>query len=299
MDDMRRWYNGYQMSDYPTEKIYNPYSVLLYLKHQKLKNYWFGTGTPTFLIKLIQKNLYVFTRIDHSEAGSSMLDSFEVEKLPLITLLYQSGYLTIETFNERRRTYKLMYPNEEVRQSLNESLLQEVLPLREMSTEVIANQLRDALYLKDMTAFCATLQSLLARIPYQLHLKKEAFYHALLQMICYMLGVEVSSQVSVAGGITDMVIKTATTIFVFEFKLDATVVKKTTSEQIKRRRMATRKSVPCVALTGAKAVKALKQIHDRRYYESYLHEGKEVYLVGLSFNYKAKSIMQVVEKVVP
>lgn len=74
MDEMRAWYNRYQMSDYKTAKIYNPYSVLLYLNNKKCKNYWFTTGSPAFLIKLIKKNTYIFSNIDHSNATSSTLD---------------------------------------------------------------------------------------------------------------------------------------------------------------------------------------------------------------------------------
>ncbi|MEI7580238.1 MAG: AAA family ATPase [bacterium] len=267
MDEMRAWYNGYQMSDYLVEKVYNPFSVLLYLKHQKLKNYWFTTGTPTFLIKLIKDNLYNFTNVDHSETDSSMLDSFEVDKLPLKAILYQAGYLTIEKFNEHRHTHTLTYPNEEIRLSLNQTLLQSVLELKDESTQVLAHALRDALYTHNMAAFCTALQTLLAHIPHQLHIKEEAFYHALLQMICAMLGIDVTSEVSVASGSIDMILQTPATTYVFELKLNK----------------------------SAKA--AMKQIHARRYYEKYALNKKEIYLVGLAFNYNTKTLTHVVEKI--
>jgi hypothetical protein len=267
MDEMRTWYNGYRFSDLPSQKIYNPYSVLLYLNHQICKNYWFATGTPTFLIKIIKENLTTFATVDHTTTDSDMLSTFEVGSFPLKTILYQTGYLTIENFNQQSRNYTLTYPNEEVRQSLNLVLMKSVLELRDESVQDTLYTLRQALHAKEIEPFCKTLQILFAHIPYQLHIKEEAFYHALLQMICYLLGFDVTSEVSVANGIIDMVIQTTTTTYVFEFKLNRP------------------------------AKDALKQIHTRRYYEKYLLTGKDVYLIGLAFDYETKTITQVTEKV--
>jgi hypothetical protein len=267
MDEMRTWYNGYRFSDLPSQKIYNPYSVLLYLNHQICKNYWFATGTPTFLIKIIKENLTTFATVDHTTTDSDMLSTFEVGSFPLKTILYQTGYLTIENFNQQSRNYALTYPNEEVRQSLNLVLMKSVLELRDESVQDTLHTLRQALQAKEMETFCKTLQILFAHIPYQLHIKEEAFYHALLQMICYLLGFDVTSEVSVANGIIDMVIQTTITTYVFEFKLNRS------------------------------AKDALKQIHTRRYYEKYLLNGKGMYLIGLAFDYETKIITQVTEKV--
>jgi hypothetical protein len=260
MHEMRTWYNGYQMSDYKTARIYNPYSVLLYLNNQKCKNYWFTSGSPAFLIKLIKKNPYVFSNIDHSNATSSTLDIFEIDKISLKTILYQAGYLTIESYNDTTRIYTLTYPNEEVRQSLNSSLLCSTLNIEDAETQIEAHALRNALKTENIPAFQSALQSLFAHIPHQLHVEREAFYHALLQMICYILGADIASEVSVSTGRVDMIIHTHSTVYIFELKLNQ-------SAEI-----------------------ALSQIKERRYYEKYLTSNKNILLVGLNFEYETKHI---------
>ena len=266
MHEMRTWYNGYQMSDYKTARIYNPYSVLLYLNNQKCKNYWFTSGSPAFLIKLIKKNPYVFSSIDHSNATSSTLDIFEIDKISLKTILYQAGYLTIESYNDTTRIYTLTYPNEEVRQSLNSSLLCSTLNIEDAETQIEAHALRNALKTENIPAFQSALQSLFAHIPHQLHVEREAFYHALLQMICYILGADIASEVSVSTGRVDMIIHTQSTVYIFELKLNQ-------SAEI-----------------------ALSQIKERRYYEKYLTSNKNILLVGLNFEYETKHITALWEK---
>jgi len=266
IEEMRTWYNGYQFSYAHTKKIYNPYSVLLYLHKNQLDNYWFTSGTPTFLIKLIKENSYTFSKIDHSQATSTTLDAFEINKLSLKTLLYQAGYLTIESYNEETRMYTLTYPNEEIRQSLNSYLLCSRLDIEDTDAQTEAHALRNALKTEDISAFQSALQSLFAHIPHQLHVEREAFYHALLQMICYILGTDITSEVSVSTGRVDMIIQTHNTVYIFELKLNQ-------SAEI-----------------------ALSQIKERRYYEKYLTSNKTILLVGLNFEYETKKITAQWEK---
>ncbi|MEI7580336.1 MAG: AAA family ATPase [bacterium] len=274
MHDIRTWYNGYQMSDYPTDKIYNPYSVLLYLKHKKLKNYWVASGTPTFLVKLIQHQVYDFATIDHEEISSADLDTFDIstkdeennyQPLPLAMLMLQSGYLTIEKFNERAASDILTYPNQEIRESLNQLVLCTSLTVSNSTADKAKSGLLKALKDKNIGSFCSIFQSLLAHIPHRIHQERESFYHALLHMICILLQINAESEVSVARGNTDMVIQTGSTVYVFEFKLNAS---------------------PEVALA---------QIHEKKYYERYSIQHKELFLVGINFDYATKTITYVAE----
>ena len=275
MNDIRTWYNGYQMSDYPTDKIYNPYSVLLYLQHKKLKNYWIDSGTPTFLIKLIQKKIYDFAAIDHSKIASADLSTFDIsaeegndqyQKLPLAMLMLQSGYLTIEKYNERAANYILTYPNQEIRESLNQLALCASVEMTHSKVDSIKEQLLNALKQHDVALFCSVMQSMLAHIPYYLHQETEQFYHAIVHLICILLQINAESEIAVARGRADMVVQTATAFYVFEFKLNAS---------------------PTIALA---------QIHEKKYYERYLVENKEIYLVGLNFEYATKTITYVTEE---
>ncbi len=268
INQMRSWYNGYQMSDYLVDTVYNPFSVLLYFDNKKIKNYWFASGTPTFLVKLIQKNLFDFKQITNREVSDRLLDSFEIDSIQLVTLLYQTGYLTIKSYDPASRLYTLAYPNEEVRESLNDYLINAVLGLGNSSASVVAaHELRTALVNQDLNLFCSALQSLFAHIPYQLHLQKEAFYHALLQMICNVLGINVAAEVSIATGRIDMTLNTPTALYIFEFKLNQS------------------------------AEVALQQIKDRRYYEKYRATHATIYLVGLAFSYKTKTITHAASRV--
>jgi hypothetical protein len=124
-----------------------------------------------------------------------------------------------------------------------------------------------ALQDKNLTLFCAIIQSLLAHIPYTIDVKEESFYHALLHMICILLQINAESEIAVARSRADMVIQTGFSIYVFELKLNA-------SPQV-----------------------ALAQIYDRRCYEKYLLNNKELYLVELSFHYETKTITHAIEKI--
>ncbi|PNK13129.1 hypothetical protein CEP07_17455, partial [Cylindrospermopsis raciborskii S01] len=123
-DTLRHWYNGYNWTG--SETVYNPYDILLFIgKGQVFRNYWFETGSPTFLVKLFQTNRYFLPNLEHLEVTEEILESFEVERINPVTLLFQSGYLTIErTFTRRQRyMFALKIPNLEVRLALNDQFI--------------------------------------------------------------------------------------------------------------------------------------------------------------------------------
>ena len=111
---MQTWYNGYQFSE-EAIKVYNPYSTLLYLSGGRLSNYWFETGTPSFLVNLIKTKDYSIESIENSELNAQDMGSFELDDIRLIPLLFQTGYLTIKSYNIVTRNYLLDYPNEETK----------------------------------------------------------------------------------------------------------------------------------------------------------------------------------------
>jgi hypothetical protein len=266
LDTMRTWYNGYQMSRYLVAKVYNPFSVLLYFENKHLDNYWFGSGTPTFLIKIMQDNIHDFANLDQSQADHELLDVFEIsKKIPLKALLFQTGYLTIQSYDQESSLYTLTYPNREVRESINRLALSHSLAVESTDIRSAQVQFITALKNKDMGLFCDTVQSLFAHIPYHIHIQKESFYHALLQMICSLLKVEAYSEMPTDKGRIDMAIHMPDTIYVFEFKLNHT------------------------------AQEALDQIHKNQYYKKYTAAGKTIYLVGMAFDYETKVITYVTE----
>ncbi|MFZ5367945.1 MAG: AAA family ATPase [Spirochaetota bacterium] len=122
-EDLRRWYNGY---NYLGEPVYNPFDILLFLsEHHTYRNYWFETGTPTFLIKLFQENRYFLPDLEALEVGEELLSIFDINTIDPVTLLFQTGYLTIKQAKQQfgKHYYSLQFPNYEVRTSFNEFLI--------------------------------------------------------------------------------------------------------------------------------------------------------------------------------
>lgn len=128
LTQITEWYDGYNFTaGQHATKMYNPFSVLLFLSKQVFSNYWFKTGTPTFLINLFKKYNYSMQDFDHIEATENELGAFEIENISLKTLLFQTGYLTIKSYNNLTRNYLLTYPNKETINFLTESLNKEII----------------------------------------------------------------------------------------------------------------------------------------------------------------------------
>lgn len=146
MEKVREWYNGY---NFLKSKLYNPFDILQFLANIKMyKNYWFSTGTPTFLLKLIKKNNYFLPQLSNLIVGEQLLDSFDVENLDLEVILYQSGYLTIDHVVEKPRggiEYKLTIPNKEVAQSLNDFIIHRLFSNSRSTTLQVQDDMYKAL----------------------------------------------------------------------------------------------------------------------------------------------------------
>ena len=194
---------------------------------------------------------------------TSSFDAFEVGEVPTLTLLYQAGYLTIKTYEKifNEDAFILGFSNEKIKRSIAILMVGVLTCQKQPSIESALFKLRMALYRNDIKSFCSALQKLFAQIPYQLHIKKEAYYHSLIQFLVYLLGFDASSEISTSNGRIDLVLQTKNRTFIFEFKLNQS------------------------------AQEALKQITDRRYHEKYLSPKKEITLVGISFNMEDKQLV--------
>ncbi len=124
---MRRWYNGYSWLGEP---VYNPFDILLFLDAGEFRPYWFETGTPTFLIKLLLDRKFLVPELEEVEVGEALLESFDIETIELETVLFQTGYLTIKELRKRgpRRRYLLGYPNLEVKMSFTYAVQKDCQP---------------------------------------------------------------------------------------------------------------------------------------------------------------------------
>ncbi len=258
-EKIKVWYNGYQFSAEPI-KVYNPYSIAYLFSSNRFRNYWFESGTPTVLIEKLKKKPFELRDIENKAFNIAILGTFQVDDVPLETLFFQSGYLTIKDYDERYDIYHLTYPNAEIKQSMS---ILELGVLTGTDTANVINQLyhlRHALENNNLESFAQTIRALLTTIPSNLHIEREAYYHSLIQLLCTVLGFDTRCDVATSKGRIDLVISTEKYLYVIELKFNES------------------------------AQKALEQIHDRKYYEKYLTSEKEVVLVGMALNYKEKEL---------
>lgn len=258
-EEIRRYYNGYRFSE-SKESVYNPFSLLNLLIHKKLKNYWFESGTPTFLVNLIKEREYEIVQAEEYIVRSSVFSSYEIENLDITTLLFQTGYLTIKEYNEELDLYTLSYPNLEVKNSFIDFLLND---LTNKKINTLYPRLYQTLLNKEFQTFISIMESIFATIPYDQGNKlNESNFHTLFYLILSAGGLPAQSQVLNYIGRLDMLLELKDTIYIFEFKCD-----KSSKE-------------------------AIDQILKKEYYKPYLHLGKEIYLVGINFDSKKRNIKE-------
>ena len=255
-------YDGYHFAAV-SEDIYNPFSLLTAVADMKLDNYWFSTGTPTFLIRQLQHFKTDIMSLDKLEVPSSAFDQPTENMKDALPLLYQSGYLTIKDYDRDLESYLLSIPNQEVRIGYTRGLLPVYTGLNDATVQMgFAAKFWKALRQDDIDLAMQEMQAYMAGLPYIEGFKKkleeaaakEGFYEYTMYLIFSMLNVYVKTQVRCAGGRTDMVVWMPDTTYVFEMKVNGT------------------------------AQEALEQIDSKNYALPYQSEGKRVVKVGVSFD---------------
>ena len=265
---LKQQYDGYHFSEYSKE-IYNPFSLMKAFMSSKIGNYWFDSGTPTFLIRQMQHFHTDITSLDNMEVPDTAFDKPTEAMTTALPLLYQSGYLTIKNYNKESLTYRLSIPNQEVRIGYTEGLLPAYIGLESSDVQTgFALKFWKALKAHDIDLAMREMQSYLASVPYVEGFKKklenastaEGFYEYTLYLIFSMLNVYVRTQVKCSGGRTDMVVWMSDAIYVFEFKTHGT------------------------------AQEALKQIDNKGYAITYETDGRKVIKVGVLFDTDSRTI---------
>nr|VFK63781.1 MAG: PD-(D/E)XK nuclease superfamily protein [Candidatus Kentron sp. UNK]VFK70897.1 MAG: PD-(D/E)XK nuclease superfamily protein [Candidatus Kentron sp. UNK] len=256
---IRGWYNGYRFHP-ATESIYNPFSCLLYLRNREFKPWWFETGTPTFLIDLLRKSSLPVADLERKVVSRNAFSSFEVDRIDPLTLLQQTGYLTIVDYNQERKLYTLDYPNREVREAFLTHLAEDLSGRGSGSVTGDLWRLQDALATNDPDTFFEILASLFAGIPYDIQVNLERYYQSLFYLIFRLMGLYVRTEIRTATGRIDATVELPSGVWIFEFKLDGS------------------------------ADAALAQIQDKDYAAPYAAAGKPVYLVGVNFDSKRRNV---------
>jgi hypothetical protein len=219
---MRRRYNGYHFSgeSLDDEGVFNPFSVLNTLQDKKFANYWFKTGTPTFLAQALKTAEFELRTLSEGMMVSEeSLTNYRADRSNVTPLLYQSGYLTIKGYNRKAGLYTLGFPNEEVEHGFLNELLPLYSPWVKDDQGFFIYQFIDDLQKNDIDAFMGRLKAFFAEIPYELNDKTERHYQTLFYLVFRLMGQFAQVEVRGSAGRAGTVVITSATVYVFEFKL--------------------------------------------------------------------------------
>ena len=266
-DEIREWYNGYSWRG--EEKVYNPFDILLLFDTREIDAYWFETGTPAFLIETLVARGVSALALDGMVSSAGLLGSFDVDAIAPEALLFQTGYLTVRATESRggRTRYRLGYPNREVFQSLNESLLAHLA--RDPQRERNGDRLYDLLAAGDIPALRDLFHAFFAGIPYEWYTNNdiarfEGYYASVFYAyFASVLGTGITVEDSVSRGRADVAVRFGGRVYLFEFKV--------------------------VEQAGPGA--ALAQLKAKAYADKYRGSGEPIHLVGVEFSSASRNVV--------
>jgi len=221
LEEMKQWYNGYHWSHVP---VYNPFSILHYLKKGQTGPYWFsGGGSPTMIVRLLQKYHFDLASLDSTILTSAMMDSTNLQKPDLHSLLWQAGYLTLNPTPLKdiygSPAYTLRLPNHEIKAAFQQHLVQEYIEFNVATHPVLGLEALIKIVCKgQVKSFIAYWNLVFAQIPYSLHVPREAYYHSIIYSLCMYLSVDAHAEVLNHYGRLDLLIKTPQFNWLIEFK---------------------------------------------------------------------------------
>jgi hypothetical protein len=276
---LKRWYDGFCFAAY-AERVYNPVSVgNFFLDGYEFNNYWFATGTPRFLIELMQRNRLTLVDVAAPVLTRNSLDSFDVSELAgaraerprILELLCQTGYLTIAAKMRRgiRQAYRMRFPNMEVALAFEENLLAAYAG----SDDSWVDDFTEAAGAGNAAGMMKIMESAFAAVPYDIQLPQEKYYQSLIFMMCHACGMDVQAEVATNIGRIDAVLRAGQHLYIMEFKL------------------------------GKTAGTALAQIDEKKYVQKYIlparKKGQVIHKLGINFSYdKDRNITDWQEEVV-
>ena len=259
IEKLRKSYDGYHFEE-NSNGLYNPFSLLNTFYNMKFGSYWFETGTPTYLVNLLQQYDYNLDLMSKAEVSADVLNSVEPNSQNPIPVIYQSGYLTIKGYDSEFGDYKLGFPNEEVEEGfvkylapfyLSKTHNRSVFDVRSFVSDVRSGKAEQ---------FCARLKSLFSDTPYELVKDLENHYQNIVWVVFKMLGFYSQAEYHTSNGRIDLVISTPDYRYVMEFKLDGT------------------------------AEEAMEQIKSKNYSLPFALDNKHTYLIGMNFDSATRNI---------
>jgi len=254
---IKKWYNGYSWDG--QVRVYNPFSILSFFKKRSFEDYWFKTGTPTFLIKKMAEARYYNLNTIHT--NTTLFESYTLDNLDITALLFQTGYLTIKEWNHLRGTLVLDYPNQEVERALSNHLLGALTHKSSNQVTIPVVQLETAFVQNEPEQVAVIINAMLKGVPSLLLANQdEHFYHALVHLHFRYLGFFIESEVQTSDGRMDAVVHTPERIFILEFKINES------------------------------AAVALEQIKTKNYAARFKTSGKEIIGLGINFNTEKRCV---------
>jgi len=259
-DTIRRWYDGYKFTA-RSESVYNPFSIVKLFEFGEFKNFWFETATPTFLTNLIREKAYPVPEIGSLKLGEDDFSVYDIEDLQIEPLLFQTGYLTIRGYDDVSELYSMGYPNQEVSISFLTFLFKQMARFENRSVSSRHKLLHICLAEKRLEDFIEIVQSIMAAIPYaQIANQDDAYFHTVFYLMLAASGMNVQTEVLTSRGRIDLVMELDDKIYITELKCNHS------------------------------SKEAIRQIMKKKYYEKYLHNGKQIYLLGINFNAENRTI---------
>ena len=264
-DKLRRYYDGYHFAP-DTAGIYNPFSLLHAFKNREFGNYWFATGTPSYLVELLKRNRYDLDRLVHEETDAETLDGVDSVDSDPIPVIYQSGYLTIKGYDARFGTYRLGFPNLEVEEGFVKYLLPYYANVSASKTPFEIGCFVREIERGDYDAFFCRLQSFFADTLYETitglkpERDTELHYRNVLFIVFRLIGLYTKVEYHTNRGRIDLVLQTDRYIYVMEFKLNGT------------------------------AEEALQQINEKQYIQPFVADGRKIVKIGVNFSSETRNI---------
>jgi hypothetical protein len=262
--ELKKHYNGYHFAKV-SEGMYNPFSLLNTFVKKDFGDYWFETGTPTFLVKMLKDLNFDIKSLDNDVriAARSIAD-YHAEYEDPVPLLYQSGYLTIKDYDDIFKDYILGFPNEEVKYGFFNELLPVYMSGKNMPGEFSITRFVKDLCENNVEGFMTRMRAFFAGIPYDLNTKEEKHFEKAFFLMCKLMGQFIEIEPHFTDSRADAVMITKDTVFVFEFKLAET----------------------------STVEKAVQQIGDKGYAIPYSAKGKKIVKIGVTFSKKKGGITE-------
>lgn len=258
---LERDYDGYHFTA-NGEGVYNPFSLLNTLSKEKFGRYWFETGTPSYLVDVLKQDRYPLPDLTQEQVTGDFLNSIDSMSKNPIPLIYQSGYLTIKSFDERFGFYTLGFPNKEVEEGFADYLLPFYTNIRQGESAFFIGTFVNDLERGRLDDFMLRMQTMLSDTDYKIVGDSELYFQNAFYLICRMLGFYTEVERETSNGRMDMTVKTKDYVYIFEFKLDGS------------------------------AEEALRQIDEKGYAKPFALDARKLIKVGINFSLKKRCIEQ-------